>query len=201
MAQRGWQIHLNRCIGCGACSMACKAENNTYPRSSAEVKVDKAGRIIHTSYRWVVKKESGYYPQPKCTFVTMACNHCEHPACLAACPLSDINDPSNENNVIVKRSSDGVVLINQETCIGCKYCMGACPYGAPQFNPVTGKVEKCTFCNHRVEKGFLPACVQTCVGRALDVLDDFSGQTSGANAPDGFAPSSMTKPSVAFDND
>jgi Fe-S-cluster-containing dehydrogenase component len=162
----------------------------------------KNGRGVlpdHVSYRWVVKKEGGVYPNPSLTFVTSACNHCEHPACLASCPVSDANNPSDENNAIFKRASDGIVLINQDVCIGCKNCIQACPYGAPQFNSQTEKVEKCTFCIHRLEAGFLPACVTTCVGNALHLVNDFdSTNNSGLNAPKGFANPALTVPSVKF---
>jgi Fe-S-cluster-containing dehydrogenase component len=150
----------------------------------------KNGRGVlpdHVSYRWVVKKETGEYPNPKLEFITSACNHCEHPACLASCPT----------NAIFKRD-DGIVLIDQDKCIGCKYCIHACPYGAPQFNTKTEKVEKCTFCVHRLDAGFEPACVTTCVGNALHVIEDFDFGESGQNAPDGFADPALTKPAVKF---
>jgi Fe-S-cluster-containing dehydrogenase component len=160
----------------------------------------KNGRGVlpdHVSYRWVVKKEGGVYPNPSLTFVTSACNHCQHPACLASCPVSNVTDPSNEGNAIFKRA-DGIVLINQEVCIGCKNCIQACPYGAPQFNSQTEKVEKCTFCLHRLEAGFLPACVTTCVGNALHLVEDFDVKESGQNKPDGFANPALTVPAVKF---
>ena len=196
MTQIGWHINLDRCIGCTACMVACKAENNTYPTTSP-VELDRAGRPLHVSYRWVIEKESGEYPTPKRLFVTMACHHCAKPACLAACPLSDPNDPTNANNVIVKRAADGAVLLNVETCIGCRYCEAACPYGAPQFNPVTKKVEKCTGCVHRTDQGFLPACASTCVGGALEYIPDFTG-TPGNKAPPGFGDPALTLPNVEF---
>jgi len=158
----------------------------------------------HVSYRWVVKKESGEYPTPSVSFVTSACNHCEHPACWASCPVSDPNDVHNPTNAIFKRQQDGVVLIGQDVCIGCKRCIQACPYGAPQFNSVTEKAEKCTFCVHRLYDGdgnrtaFLPACVTSCVGNALHLVEDFDSSESGQNAPDGFADPSLTVPSVKF---
>jgi Fe-S-cluster-containing dehydrogenase component len=199
MPQLGWLIDLDKCTGCDSCSIACKSENNTRPLSSPMP--FKKGRGVlpdHVSYRWVVKKEGGVYPNPSLTFVTSACNHCEHPACLASCPVSDANNPSNENNAIFKRTADGIVLINQDSCIGCKNCIQSCPYGAPQFNSQTEKVEKCTFCIHRLDVGFLPACVTTCVGNALHIVENFNLDETGNNAPDGFANPSLTHPSVKF---
>ena len=199
MSQLGWLIDLDKCIGCDTCSIACKSENNTRPLESPMP--FKNGRGVlpdHVSYRWVVKKEGGVYPNPSLTFVTSACNHCKHPACLASCPVSDVADPSNESNAIFKRASDGIVLINQDVCIGCKNCIQSCPYGAPQFNSGTEKVEKCTFCKHRLDAGFLPACVTTCVGNALHLVKDFKVVDSGKNKPDGFADPALTVPAVKF---
>jgi len=201
MPQKGWLIQLDKCTGCDSCSIACKSENNTRPLSSPMP--FKNGRSVlpdHVSYRWVVKKESGVFPNPTLTFVTCACNHCQHPACMASCPVSNVNDPSNENNAIFKRASDGIVLINQKVCIGCKNCIQACPYGAPQFNSQTKKVEKCTFCLHRQQAGFLPACVTTCVGNALQLVDNFNVNESGMNRPTGFSDPSLTVPSVKFES-
>lgn len=199
MAQLGWIIDLDKCTGCDSCSIACKAENNTRPLSSPMP--FKNGRGVlpdHVSYRWVVKKETDVYPNTKLTFVTAACNHCKDPACLASCPVSNVNDPTNPNNAIFKREEDGIVLINQDVCIGCKNCIQACPYGAPQFNSVTNKVEKCTFCIHRLQAGLEPACVTTCVGNALRVVEDFDFGESGQNAPADFANPALTTPSVKF---
>ena len=200
MAQLGWLIDLDKCTGCDTCTIACKSENNTRPLSSPmPFKNDRGVLPDHVSYRWVVKKEEGVYPLPTVTFVTSACNHCEHPACLASCPVADINDLHNENNAIFKREEDGIVLINQDACIGCKNCTQSCPYGAPQLNSQTELVEKCTFCIHRLEAGFKPACVTTCVGNALHLVEDFRFNESGKNAPDGFANPALTVPAVKFE--
>ena len=199
MSQLGWLIDLDKCTGCDSCMVACKSENNTRPLGSPMP--FKNGRGVlpdHVSYRWVVKRESGTYPNPKLDFITSACNHCLQPACLASCPVSNANDPSNPSNAIFKRVSDGVVLINQDVCIGCKNCIQACPYGAPQFNTATEKVEKCTFCVHRLEVGLEPACVTTCVGNALHVVENFVSSESGQNAPEGFADPALTIPNVKF---
>ena len=202
MPQFGWLIDLDKCTGCDTCTIACKSENNTRPLSSPMP--FKNGRGVlpdHVSYRWVVKKEGGVYPNPSLTFVTSACNHCKHPACYEACPVSDQTPETglfNPENAIFKRAEDGIVLINQEVCIGCKNCTQSCPYGAPQFNSETELVEKCTFCIHRLDAGFLPACVTTCVGNALHLVEDFNVDESGENKPDGFADPALTVPSVKF---
>ncbi len=172
MAQIGWIFNRDKCTGCRGCINACKFENNTT--------LDFA-----VSYRWYVERESGAYPRPKREFFTLACNHCKEPACLAACPVDAIS----------RRENDGIVLIDQDKCIGCQYCVWACPYGVPQFNEVTQKVEKCTFCVHRIDQGLVPACVQTCVGKAIEFGYDV--QAPG-DPPVGFADPSLTKPSIEF---
>jgi Fe-S-cluster-containing dehydrogenase component len=191
MAQKGWLIQLDKCIGCETCAIACKSENNTRPLSSPLPFKNGRGVIPeHVSYRWVVKIEAGAYPSPIVTFVTSSCNHCQHPACIASCPVP---------GAIFKRAEDGIVLIDQTKCVGCRNCVQACPYGAPQYNVRTGKVEKCTLCLHRLQAGLLPACVTTCVGNALHMVDDFQAADSGVNAPPFFADPAATTPSVKFE--
>lgn len=212
MGQKGWLIDLGKCIGCEACTISCKSEWNSAPmQSPLEFKEGCAGELPDApefsgclarpkdlSYRRVLFQESGKYPNPVRLFVSSSCNHCEKPACMAACPLSNEKDPANPENVITKRAADGAVLINQETCIGCKYCAWACPYGAPRFNEATQKLEKCSLCVHRLDDGLQPACVTTCVGRALYLVDNFSPADAGRNAPAGFANPQLTRPSVKF---
>jgi Fe-S-cluster-containing dehydrogenase component len=188
MAQKGWLIQLDKCIGCESCAIACKAENNTEPLQSSMLTKDGIPR--HTTWRWVIMKESGTYPDVKKRFVTSACNHCQHPACQASCPADAIS----------KRVSDGIVLIDQDKCIGCRYCEWACPYGVPQYNANTKKVEKCTFCVHRIDAGLNPACESTCVGGAIH-SEDFDTSKSGENKPDGFPTPSYTVPSTRFEAD
>ncbi len=184
MPQIGWIIDLTRCVGCHTCSVACIAENNTIP-ADANLQV-RNGRAVAVRYRRVLEREAGTYPNVLKDFVTMACHHCAEPACLKSCPVG----------AITKRSADGIVLIDQERCVGCQYCVWACPYGAPQFNEATGLVEKCTFCYHRLDAGLQPACVTACLGKALQVGYDVRGP---GQPPAGFADSSLTRPSVRWE--
>ncbi len=171
MAQVGWIIDLSRCIGCRSCFVACKAENNT---------------PLRTDWRAVVERERGTFPAVRREFISLACNHCDKPACLKSCPV----------DAITKRAEDGVVLIDQDKCIGCRYCVQACPYGAPRIDTVTNKVSKCTACFHRLDSGLEPACATTCLTGALQFVSDFTGRTN--NAPSGFADPALTQPNVDF---
>lgn len=176
--QRGFKIDLTRCIGCRACAVACINENNLDP---------------YQHWRDVIDRWSGTYPNTELVHVTMACFHCNNPSCLAACPV---------NGAIVKDPDDGVVLIDQDLCVGCRRCEWACPYGNIRWNEATQKVDKCTFCKHRVGDNIspthIPACVATCPGKALTFGVVGTDITLGAAQPTGFAKQSMTLPSVQF---
>ncbi len=171
MPQMGWIFDRSRCVGCRACTVACKMENNT----PADV-----------NWRWVYDLEGGAYPSPTLEFFSTACYHCESPACAPSCPT----------DAITKDATTGLVQIDEAGCVGCKYCIATCPYGAVQFNAATKKAEKCTGCVQRVSAGLAPACVATCVGGALQWVTDAAW---GGEAPAGFAPAKHTKPAVKFE--
>ncbi|MFZ3058612.1 MAG: 4Fe-4S dicluster domain-containing protein [Candidatus Methanoperedens sp.] len=141
--QVGWSINLERCVGCRACEGGCKNENKV---------------VVGVRWRRVITRETGEYPSPVKYYVTSSCNHCAQPACLKSCPV----------DAITKRAKDGIVIIDQDKCIGCRRCEWACPYGAPQYNAETKKVEKCHYCFHRIDQGLKPACAMTCMGLALE---------------------------------
>ena len=187
MAQIGWILDLTKCTGCHTCEVACKAENNTFPQT-APVELKSPFSAVTVNYRRVIEIEKGKYPNPRRVFLSVACNHCKEPACMKACPV----------DAITKREEDGIVLIDQAKCIGCKYCATACPYGAPQFNEHTGVMEKCTFCIHRIEAGLKPACVDACVGGALDFTYD---PDAPGDYPDEFANPRLTQPSIEWKRD
>jgi Fe-S-cluster-containing dehydrogenase component len=146
MAQLAITVDLERCIGCKSCEAACKLENRV-PKGQFRSKVI-----------WVPPKNGN-----RLYFMFMPCMQCEKPACIASCPTKP--------KAIYKREKDGIVLIDRDRCIGCKYCLRACPYGAIDFDEVTNKADKCTYCAHRVDRGELPACVSKCPGFALDFGD------------------------------
>lgn len=175
MAQVGFRVNRDRCISCRACAVACKAENNTR---------------LGVSYRRVDLQQQGSGTSAYVRYTTMACMHCTNPACLAACPVTI---------GAIAKDSNGIVLIDQDKCIGCRRCEWACPYGAPQYNSKKTKVEKCTFCEHRnsslgVES---TACAATCPGRALRSYDDISA-VAGSTDADGLAPNTLTNPNVKY---
>lgn len=171
MAQVGWIVDLKKCIGCRSCFVACKAENKT---------------PLRTDWRYVVDRERGVYPNPRREFISLACNHCDEPACMKSCPV----------DAITKRPDDGIVLIDLDRCIGCRNCYFVCPYGAPRIDTATGKVSKCTMCVHRVDAGLMPACATTCLTGALQYVQDFVGETD--SYPIGFNAPFLTRPNVQF---
>ena len=185
-------IDTQRCVGCKACTVACKAENKTPPG---------------VSYTVVVAEALEDRPDDRPVFMTKPCFHCENPPCVPVCPVS----------ATFKRELDGIVVVDYKRCIGCRYCITACPYGARyfdfgenyaavedntawasvpspeygQFNlrageksPV-GNVRKCTFCLHlqdaegKYDKaaGRWPACAKTCTGHAIH-FGDFNDPNS-----------------------
>lgn len=141
LGQYGFLIDHTRCIGCHACTVACKAEND----------------VPVGSFRtWVKYVERGRFPDVRRHFAVLRCNHCTRAPCVAICPV----------NALVKRP-DGIVDIDRDACIGCRACMQACPYDAIYLNDDSGAVEKCHFCAHRVERGLEPACAVVCPEEAI----------------------------------
>ncbi|HKK16983.1 MAG TPA: 4Fe-4S dicluster domain-containing protein, partial [Gammaproteobacteria bacterium] len=153
--QYGMVIDSRRCIGCHSCTVACKSEFDV---------------PLGVNRSWVEYVEKGTYPYVSRSFLPRLCNHCSEPPCVPVCPT----------NATYKREQDGFVVVDQGLCIGCKYCIQACPYDARFLNPVTGWADKCDFCVHRVEKGLDPSCVNTCIGgaRIFGDLTDLESEVS-----------------------
>ena len=138
---------LNRCVGCLACNVACKAMNGVQPGSfwSKTLRVGPNPK----------QGGSGQFPDVEMYFLTMQCQHCDNPECVSICP-------TGASSI----AEDGTVQIDRELCIGCEACIQACPYGVRYLNDEAGVVEKCTMCEQLLERNELPACVAQCGGMA-----------------------------------
>ena len=139
--QLGFVIDQSRCIGCHACTVACKAENDV-PLGSFRT--------------WVKYTESGQFPAVKRHFAVLRCNQCTDAPCVTICPVTALH-----------KRPDGIVDVDPAVCIGCKGCMQACPYDALYIHPDSGTAQKCHFCAHRAERGLAPACAIVCPTEAI----------------------------------
>jgi len=199
MPQWGMIINLDKCTGCQACVVACQIENNNPIPRPEEVAY---GRTI--SWMEIIPVIEGEYPRVKTRFIPRPCMQCDNPPCIKVCPTG----ATYENK-------EGIVTQIYARCIGCRYCANNCPYGVKYFNwykpewpkeikeslnpdvPIRpkGVIEKCTFCNHRLQKAkenakaegrelaegdYVPACVEVCPSKAMYFgdLDDTNSQVS-----------------------
>ncbi|MDP1648121.1 MAG: 4Fe-4S dicluster domain-containing protein [Rubrivivax sp.] len=171
--KRRWAfgVDVNKCIGCLRCVEACKAENDV-PRNANQFRT-WVERYVHIEGEASMRIDSQQDPVnieasgsqkeyrfadrykgakvDKAFFVPKLCNQCSHPACVQVCPVG-----------ATYKTEDGVVLVDDKRCIGCRYCIQACPYGARTFDERRRVPDKCTWCYHRITKGLQPACVDSC---------------------------------------
>lgn len=156
--QWGMILDITKCIGCRRCLEACKRENGVPPdpelnRTWLERYETTADGSLPVEFisRTDIDPELNMDAIQEGFFVPKLCNQCANPPCVSVCPVN-----------ATFKTPDGVILVDQNRCIGCKYCIVACPYGARYLHPETKVVDKCTFCYHRITQGLLPACVQAC---------------------------------------
>ncbi|TWA91866.1 tetrathionate reductase beta subunit [Azospirillum brasilense] len=170
-------VDMGKCVGCQACTVACIMENDV-PENSF--------RTIVSTYEVTEQGKAGSYMLPR------LCNHCEKPPCIPVCPTG-----------ATFQRRDGIVVVDNTVCVGCAYCVQACPYDARFINHETQTADKCTFCVHRVEAGLLPACVETCVGGAR-VFGDLNDPDSAVSTlvregnPKVLKPEQGTQPRVFY---
>ena len=179
MTRLGFVLDSGSCIGCHACTVACKSEHDI---------------PLGVNRTWLKYVETGTFPDTDRHFSVMRCNHCDDAPCMTICPTSALF-----------RADNGVVDFDDGNCIGCKACMNACPYDAIYLNPETGTAHKCNFCNHRVTEGLEPSCVVVCPTQANRVgdLDDPTSEISLLFASgEGLvrSPEQNTRPKVVYKN-
>ncbi len=150
----GFIIDNRKCIGCHACTVACKTENHV---------------PLSVNRTWVKYVEKGTYPDTRRVFQVTRCNHCANPPCVPICPVT-----------AMYQRKDGIVDFSSERCIGCKACMQACPYDSIYIDPGEGTAAKCHYCAHRTEVGLEPSCVVVCPEHAIIAgdLDAYDGEIS-----------------------
>lgn len=168
-------VDSTRCINCKTCEVACKDAN--------DAAVGRRMRKVRTF-------EGGEFPNVFAYNLSMSCNHCEDPACVRQCPA----------NAYTKREEDGIVVHDPERCIGCRYCTWACPYGAPQYDSVEGRVRKCNLCVEELDRGETPICVSSCPLRAIEIgpLDEIANRPGATLEIESMPSPELTKPSIRY---
>lgn len=181
-AAYGFFFDQSLCTGCKACQVACK---------------DKHDLPVGVTWRRVVEYVGGtwqcagstFSPSVFAYYTSVSCNHCEDPVCVEVCPTTAMSV-----------RDDGTVWVDQDKCVGCRYCQWACPYGAPQLDPRSGHMSKCDLCYDYRSTGQDPACVSACPSRALDwgpierLRAEHGDQAGIAPLPD----PSLTKPHLVI---
>ena len=193
-------IDLNTCVGCNACMAACAMENQTPVWDKAKWRT------------YVHDKEIGVGSDVNRRFFPQLCNHCDNPPCMTVCPTG-----------ATQKKANGIVFVDQDLCMGCRACAMACPYHArvavthddmeigrdfygSDYRRTSPSMDKCSFCDHRVEQGIKPACVETCVGSArlfgdLDDPNDPVAQMVASGAARPLMPHIGTRPNVYYIDD
>ncbi|MGE5591606.1 MAG: DMSO/selenate family reductase complex B subunit [Bacillota bacterium] len=173
MAQKGFYYDMTACIGCKTCQVACKDKNNL-----------EVGELFRKVYTF----EGGKFPRPWIYHLSISCNHCAEPRCVENCPTG----------ALTKRAEDGLVVQNPDKCIGCRYCIWSCPYGAPAYLEKEGRVGKCNGCADLVDQGLNPACVDACYMRALEFgdIEELQKKHGGTVSVAGLPDPGLTGPSL-----
>lgn len=180
--QYAFYYDSSRCSGCKTCQVACKDKNN--------LEVGMLWRRVYevNSGEWT-KCGNAWVNNIRAYNISLSCNHCEDPICVKNCPTRAMH-----------KRKDGIVLIYDTKCIGCRYCEWACPYGAPRYDEAKGVMSKCTFCEDYIDEGKTPACVAACPMRVLDFgeLKELRKKYGSENEIFPLAVSVITNPSIVI---
>ncbi len=179
--QLAFYFDASACSGCKTCQIACKDHH--------DLPVGQLWRRVYEIAGGGWRMANGAWSSKLCVYhLSISCNHCEKPACVEVCPEG-----------AVKKRDDGLVLIDPETCSGCRLCEAACPFEAPQFDATRGVMGKCDFCVDRIDSGLPPVCVAACPMRALEFgeLDDLRSKYGPALEVHPFKSDRDTGPALA----
>jgi len=172
MSGAGFLLDLHRCVGCGACVLACRIEN---------------GRSETAAWRRVVPLNLRRDPAGPTYFLSVACHHCDDPACLKGCPSG-----------AYEKRSDGIVVHDEDLCLGCRYCEMTCPFGTPRYDAGKGVMSKCHLCAHRVDAGRQPACAAACPTEALRFVAAGAPPEGAQRFVPGFVDPAPCRPAIWF---
>ena len=183
--QMAFYFDASACANCKACQIACQDKNDL----PADLRWRRV--IQYAGGSWAPSPTApGVMTQTVFSYsISLSCMHCENPLCVQVCPTT-----------AMQKDENGIVSIDGDKCIGCRYCEWACPYGAPQFNEVAGTMSKCDMCQDLLAQGKNPACVDACVMRALKVgeLEELQAQYGTVNAIEPLPSAEYTKPSLVI---
>lgn len=181
MTQYGFFVDSSRCTGCKTCQVSCK--------DNKDLDVGPKFRRVYEygGGEWI-KQGDAWQNSTFSYYLSIACNHCDEPTCVQGCPTGAMH----------KREQDGLVVVNEEVCVGCRYCEMRCPYGAPQFDPAKKVMRKCDGCFDRLEQGLHPICVDSCPQRALEFgkIDQLRAKYGDSNEIAPLPSSQLTKPNL-----
>ena len=170
---------FSACTGCKTCMVACKDRNDLPLGVRWRRVVEFAGGD------WVRLADGTFNQNVFAYYLSVSCNHCQDPICVQSCPSTAMNQDAH-----------GIVSVNPQKCLGCRYCEWACPYSAPQFNEASGQMTKSDFCRAEIEQGGVPACVAGCPTRALQFgeYDQLAAGQDAGPPMDPLPPTVLTEP-------
>ncbi len=158
LKKKAFLLDVQSCTGCKTCMVACKDKNDL----AAGIRWRRV--VEYTGGEWLPLPDGTFRQDVFAYYVSVSCNHCHEPICVAGCPTGAMH-----------KNEDGIVVVDSALCMGCRYCEWSCPYSAPQFDSKMGQMTKCDMCHDELDQGGLPACVAACPTRALGVVDIAEG--------------------------